>query len=272
VQKLVRIQWIIFIFVLILVIFELFYLFFYKPLISKKLLSTVLLPTTAPKAINVVGIPFDLNERSASQNGDQIKEIIFEAQTKKRNFISYNSLLKAVMIDAKNCKITKNCFQSQNTEKTEWKNDVDHDFPITISGSFLVKMNLSGNKMPSGINLTGRLATGNKFLWQGFKNIFFGVGNDGKRLYIDAKNSRPYSFLLFDQTFENKIEGIYILFNEKGTSFLVTDLSYNKITFIDLDKATDGKFPGGLFPDKQFYIGYVIAPLSDLTIYDLSVL
>jgi len=277
------------VFVVLFVVFvsELFYIFYYQPSIAKKIPLPIPTPsvsvktnnpTQAPvptvfvKSGNVVGSPFVFDEKSASQNGDQVKKIISEAQTKKHNFISFTNFLKAVMNDAKGCVGQENCFRSDNLEKEGWKNDTDKDFPITISGPFVVKINLFGEKGPSGISLNGRLSNSDKFWWQGIRNIFFGIGENGKRLYIDAKNNRPDPFFLYDNIFDKKIEGIYIMFNEKGTSFLVTDLQYNRIVFIDLNKATDNKFPEGLFPDKQFYISYAIAPLSDLSVYDFSIL
>ncbi|MCR4313615.1 MAG: hypothetical protein NUV58_05175 [Candidatus Roizmanbacteria bacterium] len=288
------------VFVVLFVVFisEIFYIFYYQPFIVKKTPLPAPTPTVSVKLNNltptptvsvklnnltptptvsvklnyIVGLSFVFDEKLASQSGDQVKKIILEAQKKKRDFISYTNLLKAVMSDAKDCVAEENCFQSDNTEKEEWKSDTDKDFPISISGPFVVRLNFSGNKETSGVSLNGRLSKSDEFWWQGIKNIFIGTGDNGKRLYIDAKSNGPDPFLLFDQTFENKIEGIYVLFNEKGNLFLVTDLSYNKIAFIDLNEATNNKFPDELFPDKQLYIGYNIAPLSDLIIYDFSIL
>lgn len=268
-QKILRV---VFIALFIVTISELFYVFYYQPSISKKTPLPISIPSVSVKSNNIVGLPFVSSEKSASQSGDQVKEIISEAQAKKHDFFSYTNFLKALMIGNKKCLTQKDCFILDNVAK-EWKKDVDKDFPITISGPFIARLNFSGDKGPSGISLYGRLSKSGEPWWKDIKNIFFGIGNGGKRLYIDAKNGEKKGpFFLYDNVFAKKIEGIYILFNKAGTSFLVTDLSYNKIVFIDLNKVTNNKFPQGLFPYRQFYISYSIAPLSDLVVYDFSIL
>lgn len=262
----------IFVILLIITVSELFYVFYYQPSISKKTPLPVSIPSVSVKSNNIVGLPNVSDEKFASQSGDQIKEIISEAQRKKHDFFSYTIFLKALMVGNKQCLTQKDCFISDN-EAEVWESDIDKDFPITISRPFIVRLNFSGDKGPSGISLNGRLSKSGEPWWKDIKNIFFGIGNDGKRLYIDAKNGeKKEPFFLYENIFAKKIEGIYVLFNNTGTSFLVTDLSYNKIVFIDLNKATNNKFPQGLFPYRQFYIGYSIAPLSDLVVYDLSIL
>ncbi|MEK7522996.1 MAG: hypothetical protein AAB569_05415 [Patescibacteria group bacterium] len=262
----------IFVILFIITVSELFYVFYYQPSISKKTPLPIPIPSVSVKSNNVVRLPFVSDKKSAFQSGDQVKEIISESQTKKHDFFSYTDLLKALMVGNKQCLTQKDCFILDNAAEG-WKGDIDKDFPITISRPFIARLNFSGDKGPSGISLYGRLSKSGRPWWQDIKNIFFGIGNDGKRLYIDAKNGeKKEAFFLYDNVFAKKIEGIYVLFNVTGTSFLVTDLSYNKIVFIDLNKATNNKFPQGIFPDKQFYIGYNIAPLSDLVVYDFSIL
>lgn len=277
----------VFIVLFVISVSELFYVFYYQPSITKKVPLLTPTPTIFVKLNNltptptvfiksnyIVGLPFIFDEKLASQSGDQVKKIILEAQKKKRDFISYTNLLKAVMVGNQNCLTEKDCFQLNNTAKEGWKNDIDKDFPMTISGPFVMRLNLLGSKEPSGISLFGRLSKEEgKFWWRGVTNIFFGIGEDGKRLHIDARSGeKDEVFSLYDNVFDQKIEGLYILFDEKGTIFFVTDLSYNKITTINLNKITNNKFLEGLFPDKQFYIGYNIAPLSDLKVYDFSIL
>jgi hypothetical protein len=265
-------QWMIFIVVFLLVAAELYYIFFYHPPAPKNMSKLVKSGAVTTKVINVVGTSIDFDEKLASQSGNQIKKIILENQKKKRNFISYGYLLKALMIGNKVCPGENNCFFSSNPSEKEWKSDFDKDFPITISGPFIVRLNFYGNNGPSGVSLNGRVSKNNDLWWENIISIFFGIGDGGKRLYIDSKNNGPEPFLLFDKTFDKKISEIYILFNEKGTSFLVTDSEFNKIAFLDLNNIKNNKFAGGLFPFKQFYISYSIAPLSDLKVYDFSIL
>lgn len=262
----------VFIFLFVIVFSELFYFFYYQPFIFKKTLPTAQDFSFSVKSNNAVGLPFIFDKKSASQNGDQVKEIVSVAKKNGRIFTSYTNFLKAVMVGNKNCLAEKKCFQLNNTTKKEWKNDTDKDFPITISGPFVMRLNYYGHKEPSGISIDMGIKKDDEYWWENVKNIFFGIGKDGRQLYIDAKNNSPDPLLIYENTFDKKIEGIYILFNEIGTSFLITDLSYNKIAFIDINEVTNNKFPDGLFPDKNFYIGYAIAPLSNLVVYDFSIL
>lgn len=283
-----KILWFVFIVLFVVAISEIFYIFYYKKPVPKAPSVSIPaptlfvesnkptqtpIPTVSIKSRNAVGLPFIFNEKFASTSGEQVREFISEAKKKKLGFVSYTNFLKAVIGDSKNCNEQKNCFQSDNfLENINWKSNTDKDFPISISGFFVVRLNISGNKGQAGILLTGRTSKNIDNYWEDLRETFIGVYDNGKRLYIDAKNSGPIPSLLFSKTFDKKIEGVYILFNETGTTLLVTDLAFNNIAFVDVNKNTDNKFPEGLFPDKQFYIGYGIAPLSDLKVYDFSIL
>ncbi len=263
-----KILWTVFIILFVVAASELFYIFYYQPSISQKIPLPTPIPSVSVKSNNIVGIP----SIAKVESGQQIENILTEAKTQGRKFTSHISILNG-LDQTQNCTAkTGKCFQLDNLKENSWKANADKDFPISISGSFIVRLNFNGTKGASGVDLTGRLGESDEMWWKNLNQIFFGIGEDGKRLYIDVKNNNSDPFILSDNTFDKKIDGIYILFNETGTSFLVTDLSYKEIAFIDLNKTTDNKFPEGLFPDKQFYIGYAIAPLSDLVVYDLSIL
>ena len=264
-QKILRI---VFIILLIIVVSELFYFFYYQPSVSQKIPLPTPIPSVSIKSSDIVGIP----SITKIESGQQIENIITGAETQGQKFTSYISILNG-LDQTQNC-ITKTgkCFKIDNLKENLWKLDIDNIFPIKISGPFIVRLNFNGTKGASGVSLSIRLGEGDKTWWKNLRQIFFAIGENGKHLYIDVNNNDPDPFIFYDNTFDKKIEGIYILFNETGTSFLVTDLSYKEITFIDLNKATDNKFSEGLFPDKQFYIGYMTAPLSDLVVYDFSIL
>ena len=265
---------------------EIFYFFYYEPSIKKKVTvsaptptifirssDSALTPTIKPRARNIAGFSFNFDEKIASQSADQIKNIIDEARKQDSDFISYVGLLKAIVPNAKDCVGVANCLQLSNSEDENWRSEYDKDFPVTISGSsFIVKLGLVGNNKPSGIVLKGQISRNVTNWWEGTREIFIGSGEEGKRLYIDARINDPNAYVLYDEVFEKKLEGVYLFFNKKGTSFLMTDLSFNKITYIDLNQFTDNKFPDGLFPNGRFYIGYGTAPSSDLRINDFSIL
>lgn len=265
---------------------EIFYIFFYQPSLSKKTAfvtptpvasnrSVTPIPTPITPAISnkIVGMSsFVFDEKLATQSGDQVQEYILAAQKSKHNFISLNNMLQAVIRDPKKCTLDENCYQSNNDDEKNWKGDFDVDFPVFISGPFLIRLNITGNKEPSGISLKGKLSKSNIW-WEEVREIFIGIGGDGKRLYIDARNNSPDSYLLYENFFDKKIDGLYILFNNRiGSSFLITDLSYNKIAFINVNETTRKRFPADLFPDRRFYVGYGIAPSSDLIVNDFSIL
>lgn len=273
-----KIQKAIFVILLIAVVSELIYLFYYKTPISQTISQNIPLPTPIPsisvKSSTKTNYTVGISSIIKVESGQKLKNIITEAKTKGQEFTSDLSILNGLS-QAENCTFdleTKKCFQLHNQEEKTWKTISDSDLPISISGPFIVKLNFNGTKGVAGIDLNGRPGGKNGNWWENLDQIFFGIGDDGKHFYIDAKNNGKDPFVLYDKIFDKKIDGVYVLFNETGTSFLVTDLSFNEITFIDLNKVTNNKFPEGLFPDKQFYIGYTIAPLSDLVVYDFSIL
>jgi len=276
------------VFAVLFVVFisEIFYIFYYQPSIEKKATvpaptpttfvrpsSLILTPTIKPRTRYTAGFSFDFDEKIASQSANQIKNIIDEAKKQNIGFVSYVGLIKAIVPKAKDCVGVENCLQLSNPENENWRSDYDVDFPVTISGSaFIVKLGLVGNNKPSGVTLKGQISRNTINWWEGTREIFIGSGEEGKRLHIDTRINDPNAYVLYDETFEKKVEGIYLIFNKKGTAFLMTDLLFNKIVYIDLNQYTDNKFPDGLFPNGRFYIGYGTAPSSDLRINYFSIL
>jgi len=258
------------VFVILFIVFasEVFYIFYYQPSLSKKTLT----PTTTPTPVPAVIVE---NNQSASESGNLVKEYLFNAQAKKQDFVSYYDLLKKLMVGSKDKCLAKDCFELENTTE-DWISDVDIDSPITITSPFLMRLNIVGNKAISGINLSGRVTEKNQYeLWWNNPNSLFvsiGIGGGGKQLYVDARSNGSLPYELYSHNFDKFILGIYILFDQKGKYILITDLAYNKIAFIDINKVTGNKFPDGLFPDNKLYVGYGVPSKANLIIYDLSIL
>jgi hypothetical protein len=264
---------------LIICITELFYLFIYLPKHQPTQIPSIS-SQTSNKTPNLTLTPqaepfFAFNvDVLHSANGEQIREIVTDQEKNKYPTISYVDLLNVLagtQSSPQNCP-TRSCFNLENNNDG-WKANNDTKTPVTFKGSILVKVAFNSKKGPSGISLTGKLGEYSKTLWwKNIDTVFFGIGNDGHRLYIDAKNNRAHAYFLYDNTFNQKIDGIYILFNDKGMMFLVTDLSFNRIAFIDINKLTDNSFLEGLFPNRKLYVGFSIAPQSDLDVSDFSIL
>lgn len=207
---------------------------------------------------------FVYDEGSASSDGSLVSKIVLNAEKNGYNFISKVSLLNSL---AKiNNPLIEDSFQLDN-QGEKWSAYSDENFPVTFNELVLVKLRFDSKTGPSGITFGGYA-----FKEKERVEIFIGTGDDGKKLYIDAKNNSETPFILFDSNFEKKLDGIYVLFNKKGNSFLVTDLLFNRIINININEETDNKFPKGLFPNDQFYIGYSIAPQTNLVVSDLSIL
>lgn len=258
------------VFVVLFVVFasEIFYFFYYQPSLTKK----TPIPTVAPTPIPTV--PVEINQ-SAFKSGNLVKEYILSAQAKKQDFVSYYDLLKKLMVGSNDKCLAKDCFELENTTD-DWISDSDTTFPVIVTSPFLMRLNIVGNKAISGINLSGRAAEKNQYeLWWNDQNSLFvsvGVGSGGKQLYLGARINGSLSYELYSHTFDKFILGVYILFDQKGKYILITDLAYNRLAFIDVNKVTNNKFPDGLFPDNKLYIGYGVPPKSNLIIYDLSIL
>jgi hypothetical protein len=270
-----KIQLVVFIILLVIAVSELVYFFYYKPLISKSKLS----PTPAPYiTIAAFKQPDKVNDNGALssitkiESGLKMDNIITQAEAQGKKFTSHLSILNG-LDQALDCTAPEGkCFKIDNLKGAFWKANGDILFPIKYSGPFIVKLKFNGTNGAAGVSLTGNLGSTDELWYKNLFQIFFGIGNNGKRLYIDAKSNEPKSLILYDNTFDNKIDGIYVLYNEMGTAFLVTDLSYKEITYIDVNKATDNKFLNGIFPVNLFYVGYAVAPDSDLVVYDFSIL
>lgn len=265
-----------FLIVLVIVfVSELVYLFYYLPNKSKfssqNDSQNAISPTPASSIIN--GSSFIYDERQASINGDLVRQILDEAKKAKLDPTSHLNTLISLSrkpnpdTGRKDSNLTTgDFFQVENIRDT-WKARNDVESPVIFPGSVLIKLVLDSNEAtPSGI-----VFNGNSPQEAIPRNIFFGIGEQGKRLYIEVKTKRPEPYVVFDKTFNEKIKGLYILFNKKGKSFLVTDLLLNKIINTDVDKFIEGaRLAEGLFPKDLFYLGYVVSPKSKLVISELS--
>lgn len=250
-------------FVLLVFVFlsELVYIFYYQPMQSKK----AVIPTqTIAVQKEPVKPVFVYDENLASLDGSLVKNFVLNAEKNKFDFISKVSLLNSL---AKINNPQKESYFQLDNQSDKWSAYSDEVFPVTFNELVLIKLKFDSKTGPSGITFGGYAFKEKEDI-----NIFFGTGEDGKKLYIDAKNNSDIPFILYEGNFENKLDGIYILFNKKGNSFLVTDLFFERIISINMNKETDNKFPDGLFPNNQFYIGYSIAPQSNLVVFDLSIL
>lgn len=225
----------------------------------------VVIPTPIVKQKVMPAKPtFVYDEGLASSDGSLVSKIVLDAEKNGYNFIPKVSLLNSL---AKiNNPLVENSFQLDN-QGEKWGAYSDENFPVTFNELILIRLKFDSKVGPSGITFGGYAFKEKEAI-----NIFFGTGEDGKKLYIDAKNNSETPFILYDGNFEKKLDGIYILFNKKGNSFLVTDLLFNRIININMNEETDNKFPKGLFPNDQFYIGYSIAPQTNLVVSDLSIL
>lgn len=274
---------------------ELVYLFYYLPSKSRSNsqnnLQKIVIPTQSVEPNNPSQQSFLFDDRSASISGDLVKQIIDESKKIKLVPTSHLDILIAAanasnsLTGKKPTKIlTENNFQLDNP-RDNWKAADDVSSPIIFPDAILMKVLFSSEASPSGIILSG-----NSSKDAIKRNIFFGIGENGKRLYVEVKTERPNqnvvfnktyvasdktyrTYVVLDKTFNKKLDGIYILFNKKGTSFLVTDLLYNRIININVKNQINSKLVAeGLFPRDLFYLGYVISPKSNLNISELSFL
>lgn len=258
-QKILRI---VFVVLFLILLAEVFYFFVYRPTNTKKAPTQVVLPTKPPEAPN---------------NVNQVGDFIARAKAENQVFVSYYGALRKLMAGSTDKCALGTCFELANPSETDWISEVDRENAVSVSDPFVVRLHLSADgENPAEISLSGRVANINQYEeWWRNPNIIFvsiGFGNKGKQMYIGARNkgSSPYSF--YDHDFDKPVKDIYLLFDQGGKRIVIADPEYNVIADLDINKITSNKFPEGLFPDRKLYIGYGIAPKSNLVIYDLSIL
>jgi len=246
---------------LIFIAAELVYLFYYQPNINNQPL-----PTSSVKLKSKNQLKGEVYLRSlipivkSNPNITSTKAPFNGISYLKRN----NSNLKYL--------INPNCIELNNQENNWLQYDASSSAYIDIKGPFVVRISLTNKNDLTGIFLHGKRNKPSDEWWQNIYSFFIGTMNDGKHLYVDAKDGTSEKPLLLFEKDTDNITVFNIFFDKNGKNILITDEQYQVIAYLDVNKITKNKFPNGLFPENKVYLGTGAAPKSYLFLLDFSII
>lgn len=253
-----------FIFLLIVVtIGQISYLFYQKltepefPQTQKKI------RLTSPKA----------NRSFDTKQGEKYLLNLIIQQTKQdwEDYTDGITILKSIEPD-RTCYATTNCFEVIN-KGNGWHSGINKTSPLSVAGPFMVRLAVQNQNDAAGIVFQDKPSPIFSNNWWRYINIIFiGLKDGGKGLYIDARDgSSPQAFVLVEKTLEKKVNMLNIFFDQAGQTILITDEEYKPIEYINLNKATNNRFPQGLFSEGKVYLGFGVAPESYLLITEFVI-
>lgn len=242
----------------ITVLIELSYYLFIAQNISKP----------SPKANMITS---SVNPTSFNKNSGSLNKYITELKTYSQTPTNLLDRLQS-LIPFK-CKITDNCFEYNNPDKS-WLTRIATNSAVTVNEPFAIKVSQQNTGNLSGVLLYGRLQPHDTdSWWKGIIALFIGVDYKNNLLYLDIKNGQSKKpITLLDKSYPPLSRVLYFIFDNNGKNILVTDEAYNQLATIDINQITNNMFPQGIFPDNKFYVGFSTNANSSIRIYNLSVM
>lgn len=205
-----------------------------------------------------------------NSNKDDLSNLIPLLKEGKYQTVDVIALLKD---KAEICSSVSPCIQIDNATDS-WKVDTS-DGPVinSISRPFAIRLAIKTNSRLSGIHLIGRRPPKGTLWWVDIVYLFVGTNANGSRIFVSENHGESeYNTTILDQRLERPSNTIYIVFDREGKNYIVLDEFFNIIVRQDINKVTKNKFPNGLIPNKNLFVGFSVGPKSNLVITDLSVL
>lgn len=205
-----------------------------------------------------------------NSNSDELSNLIPLLKEGKYQVVDVIQFLKD---KADVCSSSSPCIQIDNTTDS-WKVATSNDPVInSISRPFAIRLTLKTNSRLSGIHLIGKRPPKSTLWWMDIVYLFVGTNANGSRVFVSENHGESeYNTTILDQRLERPSNTIYIVFDREGKNYIVADEFFNIIVRQDINKVTKNKFPDGLVPNKNLFVGYSVGPKSSLIINDLSVL
>lgn len=188
---------------------------------------------------------------------NQIIEL-FRKDMVKLNFVDVLGYLQTAQLHP--CRITENCLDFYNGTDGWWAYvHNDKSLPVLPGNKnyFVLKISLKSTPAEAGITISPNknLVDNNP------QHIFIGLGDHHHRLVAYAKSDLyPETLTLIDEIVPS-ISTIYVIFDRYGKYLAVADENFSVVKrYVDVDSATGGKFPQGIFPEGIAYFGFGISP------------
>lgn len=158
------------------------------------------------------------------------------------------------------CSITKNCFEYYNN-KDEWHAYTYNDKPLpavpTKENYFVIRVSMRAIPDGAGITLMPYPASA---LHYDPQRIFIGLDNNNTLLTVEIKSDETgTAYTVIDEQFDVlfPITTLYIVLDRQGKYLAISDDLFIRFSkYIDIDAASGGAFPRGLFPEGKAYLGF----------------
>jgi hypothetical protein len=144
--------------------------------------------------------------------------------------------------------------------------------PIKIDSPFKILLSLNGEGGYTALTLSGRINMPKKEWWEGIHTMYIVAKQDG--ITFELRDGRSPNSLL-NWTYNATIPGTtyYVEFlDPEGREFAFLNEEEKVLKDVDLSKVQDAKFPQGLFPDKQMWLGVLLKPGTKLQINQLTLI
>lgn len=176
----------------------------------------------------------------------------------KLDFMDVLSYLQTAQLHP--CRITENCLDFYNATDGWWAYvHNDKSLPILPGNKnyFVLKVSIKSTPAEAGITISPNknLVDNNP------QHVFIGIGDNHHRLVVYAKSDlHPETLTLVDEIVPS-FSTMYVIFDRYGKYLAIADENLSVFKrYVDVDNATGGKFPQGIFPEGVAYFGFGISP------------
>lgn len=158
------------------------------------------------------------------------------------------------------CNVTENCFEYYNP-RDEWYAYTHNEKPLpaipTKENYFVLRVTMRAIPDGAGITLMPYPASAIHYDPQ---RIFIGLDNNNTLLTVEIKSDETdTAYTIIDEQFDTlfPITTLYIVLDRQGKYLAISDDLFTRVSkYIDIDAASGGAFPRGLFPEGKAYLGY----------------
>lgn len=158
------------------------------------------------------------------------------------------------------------------TNKTSsWESYVNYNDPIFLNDTYSIRVALKSDDGGAGLTLIGVPSLTDYQWWEGYKAIHIIPIYEKLALYIyDGSNEQ--GFELFNdeiKTDEWGFQNVFLVFDNRGTKFTLTDSDRKIIKIFDVKQITQNA-TDEIFPKKMIYTGFAVGPSAKISFSKLA--